>query len=55
MSYLNYYRCTCGARWVDLWSCTCNDRCPVCRKEIEPYRSDDFIEDERGHKIEKSI
>ena len=28
-------------RCVDLWSCMCNDRCPVCRTEIEPYASID--------------
>jgi hypothetical protein len=24
-------------KWTDEWSCTCNDRCPKCRAEIEPY------------------
>jgi hypothetical protein len=46
MLYLNYYRCTCGKRWIDLWNCMCNDRCPECRKEIEPYRSDDVSEED---------
>lgn len=46
MPYLNYYHCSCGTRWVDCWSCTCNDRCPACNKEIEPYHSDDFPEDD---------
>ena len=45
MSYLKYYRCPCGARWVDTWICTCNDRCPSCNREIEPYRWEDFSED----------
>jgi hypothetical protein len=26
----------CDANWFDEWSCTCNDRCPVCDAEIEP-------------------
>jgi len=47
MSFINYYCCPCGERWVDSWSCTCNDRCPACNKEIEPYHSDDFSQDER--------
>lgn len=39
--FLNKYRCPCGRRWSDLWSCGCNDRCPDCNKEIEPYSSDE--------------
>jgi hypothetical protein len=46
MFYINYYSCPCGMRWVDKWSCMCNDRCPTCNKEIEPYRSEEFPEDE---------
>ncbi len=23
--------------WSDTWCCACNDRCPVCDAEIEPY------------------
>jgi len=41
--YLNYYRdADCGASWTDEWSCQCNDRCPRCRHEIEPYDSEDL-------------
>ena len=41
--YLNYYRHnSCRASWTDEWSCACNDRCPRCRYEIEPYDSDDL-------------
>jgi hypothetical protein len=39
--YTNHYRCECGHEWQDTWSCMCNDRCPKCNKEIEPYDSDD--------------
>lgn len=48
--YLNHYRCEGDARgrtahgpfeWTDEWSCTCNDKCPRCGAEIEPYQSDD--------------
>lgn len=37
-SVLNRYR-HCGTEWTDLWNCACNDRCPACRAEIEPYLS----------------
>ena len=36
--YLNQYRCPyCKTEWEDVWDCGCNDRCPDCNKEIEPY------------------
>jgi hypothetical protein len=25
--------------WTDAWDCACNDRCPICRAEIEPESS----------------
>lgn len=38
--FRNYYRHKrCSARWVDSWSCCCNDKCPSCHREIEPYKS----------------
>ncbi|WP_157203975.1 hypothetical protein [Methylomonas methanica] len=38
--YLNQYRCPyCQTEWEDGWDCGCNDRCPDCNKEIEPYES----------------
>lgn len=34
----NFYEClTCDEHWDDHWSCACNDKCPSCGKEIEPY------------------
>lgn len=37
---LNLYKHEeCGAHWADLWSCACDDKCPKCRAEIEPYFS----------------
>lgn len=49
--FINHYRCThesreayesqAPAEWVDEWSCTCNDRCPVCNAEVEPYESEE--------------
>lgn len=40
--YVNSYRCPDdGTEWEDTWTATCNDRCPTCNKEIEPYASVD--------------
>ena len=47
-NWVNYYKCyhedsyeegEPAAFWTDNWSATCNDRCPVCNHEIEPYHS----------------
>lgn len=35
----NFYECPCGETWEDHWSCACNDKCPSCNAEIEPYKS----------------
>ncbi len=44
-TYRNYYRCPFdGTEWRDEWSCMCNDRCPVCDAEIEPYESENAKE-----------
>ena len=43
--YHNQYKCVCGHEWADTHTCACNDRCPVCNKEIEPFRSDILQED----------
>jgi rubrerythrin len=41
--YCNYYRCSeCGEEWEDEWDSMCNDRCPKCNAEIEPYMSTDL-------------
>jgi len=41
--FRNYYRCPYdGKAWRDEWSCACNDRCPTCRAEIEPYKSEEI-------------
>jgi hypothetical protein len=47
--YLNFYRhddCPedSGVEWEDRWSCACNDRCPACDREVEPYKSEDSRE-----------
>jgi transcription initiation factor IIE alpha subunit len=42
-SFRNYYQCPYDqTKWRDDWHCTCNDRCPVCDREIEAYFSEDI-------------
>lgn len=41
IKYRNYYK-HCGEEWDDEWSCMCNDECPICKAEIEPYKSEDI-------------
>ena len=44
----NFYRCSeCGEEWEDYWSCACDDRCPKCNTEIEPYKYEE--KDEEGN------
>lgn len=41
--FVNHYRCpNDGTVWADIWTATCNDRCPTCGREIEPYASRDL-------------
>lgn len=38
--YINYYKCpNDGEEQIDMWDSMCNDRCPECNAEIEPYDS----------------
>lgn len=39
--FTNHYLCPCGTEWDDEWDCACNDHCPGCDAEIEPFISDD--------------
>lgn len=39
--YSNYYLCPCGEEWSGEHDAACNDRCPACRKEIEPFITED--------------
>jgi len=40
--FINRYHCEkCDQYWQDQHDCRCNDRCPICRAEIEPYESQD--------------
>ncbi len=41
--FRNYYKCPeDGTTWHDDWSCMCDDRCPTCDIEVEPYESEDI-------------
>jgi hypothetical protein len=49
--FVNYYHCEHEdspyahddpENWTDNWSCACNDHCPICNHEIEPYESEDL-------------
>lgn len=43
-THRDYYRCpNDDAEWIDEWSCACNDRCPACRAEIEPYLTENVV------------
>lgn len=44
VEYINHYVC-CGEKWQDQWSSMCNDRCPSCNAEIEPYYSENADEE----------
>jgi hypothetical protein len=35
----------CGETWEETWECACNDKCPVCGKEIEPLEYRDIGEE----------
>lgn len=50
MNYLNHYcHKDCPQQpdieWTDAWYCMCNDRCPACGAEIEPYDSEEQDDD----------
>jgi hypothetical protein len=41
--FIKYYRHErCGTAWIDEWCRACDDECPKCGAEIEPYRWDDL-------------
>ena len=43
MRFRNFYKCpNDGEEWQDVWDSTCNDHCPKCHAEIEPYKSEDL-------------
>jgi hypothetical protein len=38
-TFTNFYR-HCGVEWQDTWTAKSDDECPVCKKDIEPYKSE---------------
>ena len=42
--FLNFYRCArCKRRWIDEWSCMCDDDCPHCgARHMSPYDSEEL-------------
>lgn len=49
--WINHYYCDeCCVSWKDQWSCMCNDKCPRCHHEIEPYKSKEC--DLRGNLVD---
>ena len=38
----SYHGPYCDIKWIDEWSCMCNDKCPEWNAEIEPYDSADL-------------
>lgn len=45
-NFENHYHCRCGCQWTDVWDCMCNDRCPACNTETEPYDSEEIENDQ---------
>lgn len=42
--FLNHYECkTCQQVWHDLWSCMCDDECPVCGTPHTPTTSQEIV------------
>ena len=48
IGFCNHYYCpACCVEWSDVWSVRCDDRCPICNAETEPYSSDDVPPENR--------
>jgi len=44
LKFRNHYRCPHDqTKWIDDWNHICNDRCPNCDRETEPYLSEDIV------------
>jgi len=45
IEYINHYHCEgCNIDWQTIWDCACNDKCPHCNTEHEPFKSDELID-----------
>ena len=43
-TYRNFYGCSeCGTKWTGEGDCMCNDTCPKCSVETEPFDSMEII------------
>lgn len=41
--FKNYYKCAnCANEWSTVADSSCNDRCPECRREMTPYKTEDL-------------
>lgn len=44
--FINHYYCEdCDEEWSSEWDCACDDHCPQCWREIEPFDSDEVEDD----------
>lgn len=40
-NFHNFYRCeACDEEWEGWWSCGCDEACPNCDKDFEPYKTE---------------
>jgi len=45
--FINFYECyECNHKWIDVWDCMVDDRCPSCGfKHNSPYKSEEVEHD----------
>ena len=50
----HYSHPACGVEWEDIWTSTCDDKCPKCDAPISPYCSEELDTDfEPTKKVEE--
>lgn len=59
-TYLNRFRhenCPVqpGIEWDDTWSCACNDHCPACDAEIEPYEFEEVVCEAPAERVQTEL
>ena len=43
--FINYYCCDyCNQDWIDEWDSMSDSECPVCGKDISPYKSEEVVD-----------
>lgn len=47
--FKKFYKCSNNHEWVDEWDCLCNDRCPDCDEETEPYAHEEIDKNHLTH------